>query len=99
MNILFTGAGGAYTKYILDKLDKTNLFNKIVVVDNNYESISNLNVNYKYKVPLGSSKSFIPKIIKILDKRKIKVVVSVVDEELIKFLKIKKKKKIIFTST
>lgn len=91
MNILLTGAGGVYVKYLIEKLNKKDLFDKVTIVDCDFKSIKKIKADYKYKVPPGSSAAFLPKILKILDKRKIDVVASVVDEELIKFLNIKKK--------
>jgi carbamoyl-phosphate synthase large subunit len=91
MNILLTGAGGIYIKYLINKLDKKNLFNEIIIVDSDFKSMKGITTDYKYKVPPGTSINFLPKILKIINKRKIDVVVSVVDEELLKFLSIKKK--------
>ena len=86
MNILLTGAGGIYIKYLINKLDKKNLFNEIIIVDSDFKSMKGITTDYKYKVPPGTSINFLPKILKIINKRKIDVVVSVVDEELLKFL-------------
>ncbi|MDA8937075.1 ATP-grasp domain-containing protein [Candidatus Pelagibacter sp.] len=91
MNILLTGAGGIYVKYLIKKLNRKDLFNKVTIVDCDFKLLKKIKADYKYKVPPGSSTAFLPKILKIIDKRKIGVVVSVVDEELIKFLNIKKK--------
>lgn len=89
MNILFTGAGGVYVKHLIEQLDR-KIFGKIVIVDNNFKSLRKINANFKYQVPLGNSKKFFTKINKIIDKHDIKVIVSVVDEELQKILLIKK---------
>ena len=89
MNILLTGAGGVYVKHLIERLDK-KLFDQIVIVDNDFNSIKKVKADYKYKVPLGDKKSFLPKILKIINKHNIRVLVSVVDEELKCILSIKK---------
>jgi len=91
MNILLTGAGGVYIKHLIDKLNREVLFKEITIVDSDFKSIKNIKTDYKYKVPLGTSSSFLSTILKIIKKRNINVVVSVVDEELVKFLTIRKK--------
>ena len=90
MNILLTGAGGVYIKHLIQSLDK-KIFNEITIVDCNYNSIKKIKSSYKYKVPKGYKKNFLKKITEIINKREIKVVVCVVDNELIKFQKLNKK--------
>jgi len=89
MNILLTGAGGVYVKHLIERLDR-KIFNKIIIVDTDFKSIKKIDADYKYQVPLGDTKQFLPKINKIINKHKIKVIVSVVDEELKNILSIKK---------
>ena len=90
MNILLTGAGGVYIKHLIRKLDK-NIFDEVTIVDCNYKTLKNIRANFKYKVPKGDNKKFLPAISKIIKTRNIKVVVCVVDKELIKFHKLNNK--------
>ena len=89
MNILLTGAGGVYVKHLIERLDR-KIFNKIIIVDEDFKSIKKINADYKYQVPLGDREQFLPKIKKIINKHSIKVIVSVVDEELQNILSLKK---------
>ncbi len=89
MNILLTGAGGVYVKHLIERLDR-KIFNKIIIVDEDFKSIKKINADYKYQVPLGDRKKFLPKIKQIINKHSIKVIVSVVDEELQNILSLKK---------
>lgn len=89
MNILLTGAGGVYVKHLIERLDR-KLFDQIVVVDNDFNSLKKIKADFRYQVPLGDKKSFQPKILKIIKKHDIKVLVSVVDEELQSILSIKR---------
>ena len=89
MNILLTGAGGVYVKHLIERLDR-KIFNKIIIVDEDFKSIKKINADYKYQVPLGDRKKFLPKIKKIINKHSIKVIVSVVDEELQNILLLKR---------
>lgn len=91
MNILLTGAGGVYVKHLIERLDR-KLFDQIIIVDTDFKSLKKIKADYKYQVPLGDKKSFLPKILKIINKHDIKVLVSVVDEELQSILSLKKKK-------
>ena len=91
MNILLTGAGGVYVKHLIERLDR-KIFNKIIIVDEDFKSIKKINADYKYQVPLGDKKKFLPKIKKIINKHSIRVIVCVVDEELRKILSLKKQK-------
>ena len=91
MNILLTGAGGVYVKHLIKRLDR-KLFNEIIIVDTNFRSLKKIEADYKYQVPLGDKKNFLPKILSIINKHKVKVLVSVVDEELENILSIKKSK-------
>ena len=90
MNILLTGAGGVYIKHLIRKLDK-KIFDEVTIVDCNYKTLKNIPANFKYKIPRGDSTKFLPIISRIIKKRNIKVVVCVVDKELIKFHKLNKK--------
>ncbi len=91
MNILLTGAGGVYVKHLIKRLDR-KLFDQVIIVDTNYKSLKKIDADYKYQVPLGNKKNFLPKISRIIDKHKVKVIVSVVDEELESILSIKRSK-------
>ena len=89
MNILLTGAGGVYVKHLIERLDR-KIFGKIVIVDTDFKSLKKIEADFKYQVPLGDRKQFLPKIRKIINKHEIKVIVSVVDEELQNILSLKK---------
>ena len=89
MNILLSGAGGVYVKELIKRLDR-KLFDQIVIVDTDFKSLKKIEADYKYQVPLGNKKNFLPKILKIINKHNIRVLVSVVDEELQNILSIKK---------
>ena len=66
MNILLTGAGGVYVKHLIERLDR-KIFNKIIIVDEDFKSIKKINADYKYQVPLGDREQFLPKIKKIIN--------------------------------
>ena len=75
MNILLTGE--RVTLHLIRKLDK-NIFDEVTIVDCNYKTLKNIRANFKYKVPKGDNKKFLPAISKIIKTRNIKVVVCVV---------------------
>ena len=45
MNILLTGAGGVYVKHLIKRLDR-KIFDKIIIVDEDFKSIKKINADY-----------------------------------------------------
>lgn len=90
INILLTGAGGSAAPYLINNLKKNNNYN-IICIDSNKNSIGFLLVKKYYIVPLANSKKFITEIKNIIIKENIKIVIPLVDEELIQIKKIEKK--------
>ena len=94
MKILFTGACGVFVKYLAESLP-ADWQKNIFLADMNHNKLRKIK---KYKIihiPKATDLNFTNKIAKVIKNNQIKIVVSVVDEELLKLSRLSKKLKFI----
>jgi carbamoyl-phosphate synthase large subunit len=83
INVLFTGAGGAGTIYILRRLRQRPEYRTVAVDMNRYAAGIYL-ADKGYTVPPCDSQRYVEALERIVKKEKIEVIVPLIDEELLK---------------
>jgi len=83
INIILTGAGGAGGPGIIKSLKRASPNFFIIGLDNNQNSIAPAIVDKFYQVPLGNDKKYVPKLLEIVKKEKVKVILPLNTRELL----------------